>query len=68
MNTEDIQAYRLHHMQQDSRVLVFFYGLSIVFNLLSVRVDRMLVGAGSWQAWLLADRGCPNFCVNGINF
>ena len=56
MNTEDIQAYRLHHLRQDSRVLMFFYGLSIVFNLLSVRVDRILVGTGNWQAWLLADR------------
>ena len=56
MNTEDIQAYRLHYLRQDARFLVFFYGLSIVFNILSVRVDRMLVGAEGWLAWLLANR------------
>lgn len=56
LNREDEQAYRLHHLRQDSRILIFFYGVSILFNLLSIPVDQLIVGDGNRFNWLVVDR------------
>lgn len=56
LSGEDHQAYRWYHLPQDSRRLVLFYGLGIVFNLLTITIDREIVGEGEWFVWLIVIR------------